>query len=122
MKNENTKEQVAEGNGAQLKTVTPLWANGSAKFGNTGSYLILDYGHYRANLGRIFTVGENDERIAERIVACVNACEGLSNEMLNDNGVAKLLEDRDALLKEVERLKAKIDYITDPSNNWGKRF
>lgn len=122
MNKEDIKEQVAEGNGAQLETVSPLWANGSAKLVNTGSYLTLDYGHYRASLGRIFTVGENDERIAERIVACVNACEGFSNEMLNDNGVAKLLEDRDALLKEVERLKSKISDITDAAKDWGKRF
>lgn len=42
---------------------------------------------------------------AERIVACVNACVGFSNEMLLDDGIRKLREDRDQLLDVLEAEK-----------------
>jgi hypothetical protein len=42
-----------------------------------------------------------DAANAARIVACVNACAGIDNEVLLDDGVRKMREDRDELLKQL---------------------
>jgi len=66
------------------------WANGNAKLEADGTDILLDYGHYRAHIGRITSIGENDEKIAARIVACVNYCKGTSNEELEAGSLEQL--------------------------------
>lgn len=56
---------------------------------------------HKTNTGR--DLGETD---ASRIIACVNACAGFSNEFLLDDGVNKLQADRDELLSKNQDLIA----------------
>ena len=55
---------------------------------------------------------EDDETVipdANRIVACVNACAGISNEMLSDDCFNKMRCDRDANLSQRDELLAALE-------------
>lgn len=78
---------------SQTKHTPEPWANGNAKLKADGADILLDYGHYRAHIGRIISIGENDEKIAARIVSCVNAMSGIDNPDEYMQGV-NLLEKR----------------------------
>ena len=47
---------------------------------------------------------EVPEEDARRIVACVNACRGIDDELLTDDCIRKTREDRDELLKQRDEL------------------
>lgn len=60
--------------------------------------------HNFVSIGSCFsrvTYLPEDAANAARIVACVNACAGIDNEVLLDDGVRKMREDRDELLKQL---------------------
>jgi hypothetical protein len=46
---------------------------------------------------------------ARRIVACVNACSGIDDEMLADDCFNKMRDDRDDLLKQHDELRAALE-------------
>lgn len=53
---------------------------------------------------------ENPEERARRIVACVNACQNISDEDLADDCISKMRADRDQLLDEQETLVAQVTH------------
>lgn len=56
---------------------------------------------------------------AERIVACVNACREFSNEMLLDDGLVKLRNDRDELLAALQSAIADIEFAIEEGHPFG---
>lgn len=58
-------------------------------------------------------VDEPSEANARRLVACWNACEGISTEHLEDDAVRKLMQDRDLLLAQRDELLAELKKALD---------
>lgn len=54
---------------------------------------------------------EEGKANARRIVACVNACSGISNEMLADDCFSKMMKDRDSLLAERNELLEALEMV-----------
>ena len=54
---------------------------------------------------------KNAEANTRRIVACVNACREMSMEDLKDDGVIKMKQDRDQLLKQIKTEKSLADEL-----------
>ena len=48
---------------------------------------------------------------ATRIVACVNACKGLTNEELQSNAVYAVIQERDELKKDVSSFKSELNKL-----------
>jgi hypothetical protein len=48
---------------------------------------------------------------AARIVACVNACKGLTNEELQSNAVYAVIQERDELKKDVSSFKSELNKL-----------
>lgn len=107
----------------QTHTPEP-WLYGNAKLRSDGTDILLDYGHYIAHIGRIISIGENDEKIASYIVACVNYCKGATNQELEAGSLEQLKAERDELCDEVdhanranERALAKIAELESERDN-----
>lgn len=53
----------------------------------------------------------------ERIVACINACSGLTNEQLESGYIQKLITERDESLKLVKEMKDRLDNVLGVNKN-----
>lgn len=87
-----------------------------------GPWRIHDTGSiYSGPLYVASTVGESEQANARRIVACVNACEGVSTkalELLAAGGkisFGNLEAERDRLAEQVRRLREALEFIREES-------
>ena len=81
--------------------------------------------HSTDNMNPMFGVtGKNFKANAERIVACVNACEGLDNDQLEDDCINKTRADRDMLLLQRDELLAALKdaYANTPDGPCSNRM
>jgi hypothetical protein len=67
-----------------------------------------------SHIGSCYGTGtskEEDRANAARIVACVNACKGLTNEELQSNAVYAVIQERDELKKDVSSFKSELNKL-----------
>lgn len=85
---------------------------GAAKLINEGSELKLDYGHFKASLGHICSIAENNEALAEYIAYRVNACLANAHELNLIRDYLKA-DENESTFDEVERHFTKLQKQRD---------
>jgi hypothetical protein len=135
MNNDKNKEQLTEGNGAPTKHTPGPWNVQLFKIYNADNFIIADCGYN----DDVFTK-DGCRANAERIVECVNACDGAENPNQGElhylrgehkgmvlkifeleGNLEQLQEERDELLAALKLIKTFVDNDFPPKVRLGQR-